>query len=332
MDNEYTPNALRTLANLDQDYIHWMDACRQLAAGRLAWKTRGEADYLYRIRGAVETSLGRRSPKTEQLHEAYEHAVSVKKNTENRLRMNAALCKTQRLPTMSAFGGEVLRALDLQGEVGDDGVMVVGTNALLAYEQLAQRALDQSLMETMDFDLAWRRTKPYSGRPVVDALKKADQTWTINQERPFQLLNAKGEEVELLVAPSRLENFPMNGLRPVDIPEQDWLLLGIPVEQVVPCQNRHAARVVAPDPRYFALHKLFMSESPKRNALKKKKDFAQGEAVLELVMSSLPEYPMDADFVDSLPPPLREVFDQWQSRAALAETPPLSSHRLRPFS
>ncbi len=58
----------------------------------------------------------------------------------------------------------------------------------------------------------------------------------------------------------------------------EWLLLGQPVDQVVPAKGDSAARIVAPDPRMFALQKLWLSEKPSRSSLKMRKFFESGSA------------------------------------------------------
>lgn len=322
MNTPYTPNALRTLANLEQDYLHWVEDRRVMDTGTMRWRPRPNGqEYLYQQTGVrTEKSLGPRSAATEDLYQTFTDARTRIKSIENRLRMSSALCRTQRIPLLPTVAGRVFRALDVAGEMGDEGVMVVGTHAVPAYEQLAQRALDQDLLATVDIDLAWRRTQPYAGRPVVDVLKAMDPTWTINTERPFQAINSDGDEVELLVAPARWANFNRRGFQPVAIPEQDWLLLGTPVDLVVPTQDRWAARVVAPDPRCFALHKIFMSSSPRRSPLKVHKDKAQGLAILDLVCADMPHYPMDSDFLASVPEEMVRAWDAYLAeRAQIAQ-------------
>jgi hypothetical protein len=65
--------------------------------------------------------------------------------------------------------------------------------------------------------------------------------------------------------------------------------------------------ISAPDPRYFALHKLWLSKHRGRPATKATKDRNQGEALLKIVREAMPRYSMDRDFVAGLPDPLRAV-------------------------
>ena len=59
--------------------------------------------------------------------------------------------------------------------------------------------------------------------------------------------------------------------------------------------------MVAPDPRLFALHKLWLAEQPGREPVKNGRDRAQGTAVLQLLLERLPEYPLDPRVLKGLP-------------------------------
>ena len=69
-----------------------------------------------------------------------------------------------------------------------------------------------------------------------------------------------------------------------------------------------AARIVAPDPRWMALHKLWLGNQTKRHPDKADKDRRQGIALLEVIVGTMPHYPMDGAFVASLPKVLRELW------------------------
>jgi hypothetical protein len=99
--------------------------------------------------------------------------------------------------------------------------------------------------------------------------------------------------------------------KPTPLPEQEWLLLGRPVDQVIGCRDGSPARIVAPDPRWFALHKLWMADQAKRNPLKRPKDHKQGIALLNAVATSMPHYPLNGEFEASLPPELQPHFATW---------------------
>lgn len=146
-----------------------------------------------------------------------------------------------------------------------------------------------------------------------DLLKAVDPTFTVTAERDFQAGNARAYEVELLVAPSPAATLaPKDRPRPAALPEQEWRLPGRRVDQVVPCRDGTPARIVAPDPRWFARKKLWLGAQAKRNPLKRRKDRVQGAALLDAVAEAMPHYPLDDAFAAGLPAKLLPHWQEWR--------------------
>jgi len=318
---------LRVLSNLAQHYDAWIEAERAVSPGRLAWKTVDERDYLYRItdsRGNGK-SLGRRDASTEAQFEAFQLARETSERAWASCERDGAIYRALRLPRIASYAAEVLREVDTAGLLGSDGVLVIGTNAMAAYAIEAAVTLPPTIDATEDFDLTWVREE--SGDPfeptVFESLKRADSTFTINAERTFQARNADGHEVELLLPESLDGALPKHErFRPIPLPEQDWLLPGQRVEHIVCGFDATPARIVAPDPRWFALHKLWLSEKPTRNPLKKTKDALQGMLLLDMVLDHMPRFVIDGEFRAELPEPLKPYLDRWYAtRAAPDGTP-----------
>lgn len=194
--------------------------------------------------------------------------------------------------------------------------MVVGTNALIAYALEANAFIRDAPDATMDFDMALTAIDIDDDRPTLwKVLKEVDTTYSVNTERPFQARNAKAYEIEILSAPSRIGGQAKRDKpRPVPLPEQEWLLYGRPIDRVVGVQDGEAARLVVPDPRWFALQKLWMAEKPDRNAQKKPKDLKQGIALLNAVWQTMPHYSLDDSFQADLPDELRPHFERWDAQ------------------
>lgn len=312
----------RLLVNLRQRYETWIDAERDLAAlpYDLRRKTVGGHEYLYRIfdRGGNGKSLGAMTPEKEAEFESYHETKAALKDRIRALRPAlaeaAALYRALRLPLLSSDAGPILRECDRRDLLGSH-LLVVGTNAIAAY-MIEANGLIELPDETEDFDLAWiAQEAEEHERRVWDMLKAVDSTFTVNAERDFQARNARAYEVELLVAPSRAATLGgRDQPRPVPLPEQEWLLLGRPVDQVIGCRDGSPARIVAPDPRWFALHKLWMAAQAKRNPLKRPKDRTQGLALLDAVAEAMPHYPLDEDFVDALPDELAPYYREWENQ------------------
>ena len=322
----FTDEQARTLINLRQRYEVWIEADQALFVMPydLRRKSVGGRDYLYEIsdRSGGGTSLGRWDEDKAARFAAYKAKKAEWKQrrdiARNLLTESSRLTRALRLPLLSSEAGPILREADRRGLLGRE-LLVIGTNCMAAYDQEASGVILGAPDETEDFDLAWVAEEAASEAALWDTLKAVDPTFAVNTERDFQARNAKAYEVELLVAPSRAGTLsPTDRPRPVPLPEQEWLLLGRRVEQVVACRDGSPARIVAPDPRWFALHKLWMAAQAKRNPLKRPKDRKQGLALLDAVAEAMPHYPLDAEFVRDLPVELLPFWEEWRGQMSPA--------------
>lgn len=321
----FNDEQLRVAANLRQYYGLWLETRRGLAELNysLSWKEKDGTEYLRRRSGSSDTTVGARSPETEAIMVRFQaDQAMLAEQDDARTALLSDTCRQYlalRMGIIASPAAAILRAADIRGYMGT-ALMVVGTNAMAAYELEASSRFALGMDSTEDFDLAWaagdnKTVLALSSKAPVSLLallKSVDSTYTVNTERSFQARNKNAYEVELLVAPSRVETLPRTlGFAPIPMPEQEWLLQGTPVDQVVCGRDKTPARIVAPDPRWFAVHKLWMSEKPQRNPLKKPKDRNQGKALLKAIQQLMPHYPLDAGFCASLPPELAPHFEAW---------------------
>ncbi|HEY4372899.1 MAG TPA: GSU2403 family nucleotidyltransferase fold protein [Burkholderiales bacterium] len=316
----------RALANLRTYYEQWVAAARVLETrlkGSLRWKTVAGKQYLYHRVSSnplIDNSLGARNAQSEA------HMLRfTREKAETRMRHDRARAESARFARiLAALGASmvdrqaaaVLRHLDLKEMLGGL-LLVVGTNAMAAYETLAGGRIFRGYDATQDFDLTWRGAGPLQlaagvregGPPatLLTTLREVDKLYTVNTERPFQATTGK-YEVEFLAAPSTIRSFPFakDDIAPLgDLREQEWLMLGTPLRQIVAAADGSPAPVAAPDPRWMALHKLWLSQKPKRAALKKPKDEAQGLLLLRAVIETMPGYPLDEAFIAQVEEELR---------------------------
>ncbi|WP_304560207.1 GSU2403 family nucleotidyltransferase fold protein [Sphingomonas immobilis] len=318
----FTEEQARLLVNLHQRYDAWMSAeqtLHQMPYDLRRKEVAGKA-YLYEIhdRGGNGKSLGPWSAAQEARFGAYRAAKADAKlrrdGAAGTLAESARLYRALRLPMLASAAGPILREADRRSLLGSD-LLVIGTNATTAYAIEANGFIRQLPDETEDLDLAWAAEREAEDQRVWDLLKTVDPTFTVNTERTFQARNAKAYEVEILVAPSRAGTMARaDRPRPVPLPEQEWLLLGTPVSHVVVCRDGSPARIIAPDPRWFALQKLWMAEQKKRNPQKRPKDHKQGMLLLDAVAEAMPQYPLDAGFEAQLPGELAPFFAAWSAQ------------------
>lgn len=307
---------LRAAANLAQFHDAWLEAARRLKVlpYGMTWKKSGGREYLYHLkdRGGNGFSLGPRSAQTEQTLANYqkEKADAFAREESARQQMNESsrILRALRAPAIYPEAAAILREASIRSMLGVD-LLVVGTVAMTAYQYEAAHRIGTGLDATADFDLAWaggRGLQVAVAYPpevsVLSLLKSVDSTYTVNAEREFQARNKSAFEVELLLAPSVAQTLPRSEpLKPIPMPEQEWLLLGKRVEQVVPATDGTAALMVAPDPRWYALHKLWLADKPGRSPLKSPKDRKQGEVLLEAIQATMPRFPLDDAFRESVP-------------------------------
>lgn len=326
----FSDEQARSLVNLEQRYQVWMEAEQTLQAMPYDLRRKEVAGraYLYEIvdRSGNGKSLGPWSIENETTFADYHARKTQAKERRDASRPMLAesgrLCRALRVPMLADAAGPILREADRRGLLGSR-LIVVGTNAMPAYAVEAGGFIREAPDETQDFDLAWASSTDAATVPEIwPMLKAVDPTFTVNMERTFQARNAKAYEVEILAAPSRAATlYRLDKPKPVPLPEQEWLLLGQPVDRVVICRDSSPARIVAPDPRWYALQKLWMSDQAKRNPLKRLKDFKQGMALLNTVQAAMPQYPLDETFEGELPAELAQPLALWKAQAPAAATP-----------
>ena len=71
------------------------------------------------------------------------------------------------------------------------------------------------------------------------------------------------------------------------MPGTEWLLSAPHFEQTIIGEDGRPLRIVVPEPRTFALHKLWVSERDDRAPLKRPRDVAHARVVAELVWTYL---------------------------------------------
>jgi hypothetical protein len=340
----FSPEAQRNIANLEQAYGGWLDTQKQLneLPNSMFWAKKGDSDYLTARMSAKDTgtALGPRSPDTEAKYAEYseqkEDLLQRSKTQEEVLTQRVALYKTRmfRLPLLPDLPANILRKLDIEELLGVD-LLVVGTTAFSAYELACGVKFPTGNEFTEDFDLAWVRGTPASlvftaGVPVRPSrktlfavLRSIDSSYRINRTKSYQAINDDNYEVELLAAPSTHPLPKEEAFSPMySLFEQEPLIQGRPVSCVVATEKGRACPLVVPDPRFMALHKLWLADKPERKASKKEKDRRQGYVLLDAVRYFLQSsHPLNMDFVMDLTTDLRSIFDRWCAERQFVPSP-----------
>jgi hypothetical protein len=291
---ELTNEQRRQLIDAQQAFAAWRPAARELdKLGTLRAQASKGRRYVYEVHGTVRKSLGPETPsliKRKAQHDARRAAL---KNTVRGLRkrlndmapVNRAL-GIGRIPTIAA---RILRELDSEGLLGTH-IIVAGTNALYAYETATGTVLPTEHVATTDADLLWDTKQSLllaatgvRREGIMGVLRRVDHSFVAHYG--FNATNDEGYIVDLL-CPETDDLTTMKAgadLEATPMPGTEWLLAAPQFEQTIVGQDGWPLRIVVPEPRTFALHKLWVSSRDDRNPIKRPRDAAHARVVAELV-------------------------------------------------
>jgi hypothetical protein len=143
---------------------------------------------------------------------------------------------------------------------------------------------------------------------LLALLQKVDKSFQIVQGQSFRATNDKGYMVDLIRQmpnppwkdePDRF--FAEGDLVATDIWNMKWLLNAPRVQQTAIALNGVMFPICAPDPRAYAMFKLWLAQSEERNPVKKSRDMAQAQAVAALVRDKLPHLAKNWGQIRSFP-------------------------------
>ena len=324
---DLTGEQRRQYIDAEQVRTTWL-AAEQRASnyrGSMYWQQSKGHDYLYREYSKEHRKyLGPRTPETEKIYAEFR---AGKIAAENRLKMlNEALNMHERVNAAQRVGRtpnvvvgllEELRKAGLQ-----DNLIVIGTNALFAYESHAGVRFNGNVTATNDVDLLWDSRKKItllSGSDddlskigLIGVLQKVDKTFQLDEGKS-SAANGQGYMVDLVKRrPLSLhDDHEQQQLfaNPDDfwaskIRNMDWLLSSPKFKQVVVSSNGKMAEMITVDPRAFALYKVYLAQKDDRDPIKAPRDIAQAQAVYNLVQERMPH--LGFDRVHALPEKLQD--------------------------
>jgi len=295
---ELSAEQRRIAVDTAQLYEHSIElqAQRRTLRGGLYWKKVAGHDYLVRITDRIggNRSLGPRSPETEQ---AYREFTETKRDLDTRIKSineevarQAKFCLAAGVNRVPRLAADIVRSLDASGLLGTH-LIILGSHAMYAYEMAAGVQLKAGLLQTEDLDtlLNTKAEIELAGSlrsaGLLGILQDVDKTFKPQRKRSFRAVNAKGFMVDLIRAPiDSSGGFTSIGLVAEQLRGLEWLTALPLMTQIVIADNGFPVRFVVPEPRAFALHKLWVSLQPTRDPIKRKRDLRQAEAVVQLAL------------------------------------------------
>ncbi len=288
----------RQLIDAQQAFAAWRPAASELdKLGTLRSQASKGRRYMYEVHGSVRRSLGRETPellRQKARHDAHRATLkqtvrALEKRLDDMAPVNRAL-GLGRIPTIAA---RILRALDREGLLGTH-VIVAGTNALYAYEAATGTLLPTEHVATGDADLLWDTKQSLllaatgmRREGLMGILRRVDRSFVANYG--FNATNNEGYVVDLL-CPETDDITTVNAgadLEAVPMPGIEWLLRAPQFEQTIIGGDGKPLRIAVPDPRAFALHKLWVSRRDNRDPLKRPRDVMHARIVANLIRTYL---------------------------------------------
>lgn len=298
----------KAIIDSQQQYDALLEARRQANSyrGGMHWKTIAGREYLYRTIGKTAKSLGARSPETEARAAEF---LKRKDELDGRMRalneavrIAAGINRVHRAGHVPNEVAEICSALDQAGLL-DKNITVIGTNAMHAYEALAGVRFPDDIMATTDMDLLWNHNSKLSVATseaveqggLIGILQSVDKTYQIKGDQPFRAVSQSGYMVDLIRQmpdppwADEPDRFFQQDLVATDIWNMKWMLGAPRIIQTAVALNGRPFRIAAPDPRAFAMFKLWLgTECDDREPLKRQRDLAQADAVIRLIEDRLP--------------------------------------------
>ena len=325
--SELNNDQRREFVNTQQRFMAWQDARDRVQAtrGSMVWQTKKGADYLmrsyYEKSGRrAQKSLGVRSDATENMKAEFdrgrEEAKSRFKSIDTVLRRQSAINRAVSLGRVPRTSANIIRALDQAGALGT-GIRVVGTNAIYAYEASAGVMVDASITTTGDIDLLFDSRKSLrlvatdevSEQSLLDLLTSVDKTF-VKTRQSYRAQNADGYLVDLIKPMrnppwkkdrDRVSAAAADDLDASEIEGLVWLENAPSFEAVAIDERGYPLRIVATDPRVWAIHKHWVAKRVDRDPLKKQRDTAQARTVGAMVALHMPQLGFETDELRMLP-------------------------------
>lgn len=292
--------------------------------GSMAWKRVGNRQYLYRKKGDRWQSLGRRDSDTEHTYERFRTGRAETKERlralDERIRRQAPINRAMGLGRVPWMAARILRKLERVHLLGR-AISIVGTHALYAYERMAGGHFASAHVATQDIDLLYdarhrlRFLAPDTREEgLTGLLSDVDASFRQMTPRGYRAVNDTGFIVDLIMPMPRRPARPSTPRRigsgdddmtAAEIEGLSWLQNSPQLHQIAIDERGFPVRIDVPDPRAFALHKLWVSERADRDRLKARRDADQARAVARLVLRHLPHLRFDDESLSALPQALR---------------------------
>ena len=296
--NRIKINAIQCQQALDDAISKWRPY-----RGSMMWRNISGTDYLIHQIQKQQKSLGSRSPETESLYNNFQERKSELSNRIKTLKENlerhAKLCKAMNINRIPRMVAQISRRIS-DFPILSNKTLIIGTNALYAYEAAAAVYFEPDMVSTDDIDILWDTRKKISiastePQGFIGLLKSIDRSFEVMSDSKFRASNKDGFIVDLIQPLkkdvifsnySSMSDFP-DDLIAVEIKGLIWLVSCPKFSAICIDDQGYPVKLIVPDPRAYAMHKYWLSKREDRSPDKKKRDLEQSLTVFKLIIERL---------------------------------------------
>lgn len=281
-------------AGVHQEWLRTTQAARKFSGG-MYFKREGGHEYLVRTApDNRQKRLGKRSPETEAVYQAFTHGKQQiearKKSLDEALREAERLNKALKVGRVPNVVVNVLQALETAGLAAH--FTVVGTHALYAYEAAAAVRIQAGALATQDVDLLWdarKRVQFMSTMAQLDTsmlkiLQRADASFRRMGAQLESVVNDKGFMVDFL---RREAVGDEDDIWPVQAQRAQAFLETPHFEQVIVSVTGRMALMRTIAPTVFVDFKRWLATLHSRPAGKRRRDTLQADIVAHLLSEGM---------------------------------------------
>ena len=295
---ELSAEQRRQLVDSQQIFTGWRPASSELdGMGSLTWNTSKGHRYLYRKVRGISKSQGRETPALVKLKaDEAKRKPTLRarvKQMQTRMDQMAPVNRAIGIARMPKIAARILRELDREQILGSH-IIVAGTNALYAYEAACGVSVGGQFVATGDADLLWdtKQSLLLTATGVrrdglMGILRRVDKSFvaaygynaTNNDGYVVDLICPETDDFMTMKKGADLEASAMTGA--------EWLLQSPQLEQVIVGADGYPIRIVVPEPRTYALHKLWLSQQESRQVVKRPRDRDHAQITARLCITYL---------------------------------------------
>jgi hypothetical protein len=255
--------------------------------------------------------LGRRDVLTEQI--ASDFIVSKKEAKERVKSLKAKLTKNAKINKIEGIARtpkELVKIFRKINELGlDDKLIVIGTNALYAYEAKAGVGIEEEYLATDDIDILNRKDKGlsfifkelHSPLNALDFLHLIDKSFYQHEKRPYRFINKDAVWIELINPVSDSVTFPLlkdnlfRDLTPLAMNGIQWLENSRLFKETIIGTNGESANMTTIHPLEFVIYKNWLSQQDNRELDKQRRDRGQSRLITKLIVEYMPNIEIEEE-------------------------------------